>query len=58
MFLRQNRHVERDPNITIKLKDGGDSFLDEINIEKEEEKSPEVKSDIVLFLMKQFNQSK
>lgn len=30
LFLRKNRHVERDQEVTIKFKDGGQSFLDEI----------------------------
>jgi len=29
-ILRKNRHIERDPDITIKVKDGGRSFLEEI----------------------------
>ena len=29
-ILRRNRHIERDPNVTIKVKDGGRSFLEEI----------------------------
>ena len=29
-ILRKNRHIERDPNVTIKVKDGGRAFLEEI----------------------------
>lgn len=56
-FLRQNRHVERDPNCTIKFKDGGVSIMEELEIDQEEEKQSE-STDIILFLMKQFNESK
>ena len=56
-ILRQNRHVERDPNVTLKFKDGGSSFLDGIDLDHEEEKTSEP-TDIILFLMKQFNESK
>ena len=56
-ILRQNKHADRDPNVTLKFKDGGHSFLQEIEIEQEEEKQQE-SIDIILFLMKQFNKSK
>ena len=57
VILRQNRHADRDPNVTLKFKDGGSSFLEDLELEGEEEKQSET-TDIVLFLMKQFNQSK
>ena len=40
-ILRQNRHVERDPNVTLKFKDGGSSFLEGFEIDHEEEKTSE-----------------
>ena len=49
--------MERDPNVTLKFKDGGSSFLEGIEVDQEEEKTSEP-TDIILFLMKQFNDSK
>ena len=34
-FLRQNRHAERDPDCTLKFKDGGKKILDDMGIENE-----------------------
>ena len=38
VILRQNRHAERDPNVTLKFKDGGSQFLEDLELEGEEEK--------------------
>ena len=35
VFLRQNQHVDRDPDITLKFKDGGRKILEEIGIDNE-----------------------
>jgi hypothetical protein len=43
--------VERDPNVTLKFKDGGSSFLEGFEIDHEEEKTSD-QTDIILFLMK------
>jgi hypothetical protein len=50
-ILRQNRHAERDPNVTLKFLDGGISFLEELETEDEECKKTDC-PDIILFLMK------
>jgi hypothetical protein len=34
-FLRQNQHVDRDPDVTLKFKDGGRKILEEIGIDNE-----------------------
>ena len=34
-FLRQNQHADRDPDTTLKFKDGGRKILDEIGFENE-----------------------
>lgn len=67
LILRKNRHVERDQEVTVKFKDGGQSFLDEIQAndhelihpqlsKQEEEKRNENKMhekiDIILFLIR------
>jgi len=33
-FLRKNKHVLRDPDVTLKFKDGGKMFLDGLGIEE------------------------
>lgn len=36
-FLRNNRHADRDPEISLKFKDGGQAFLDEVEEQDQEE---------------------
>ena len=34
-FLRKNKHADRDPDVTLKFKDGGKRILEEMGIENE-----------------------
>lgn len=70
VFLRQNQHADRDPDITLKFKDGGRKILDEIGIdnemndyeihrmEEEQKRSTQDKYDIMREINTQYNQSK
>jgi hypothetical protein len=70
VFLRQNQHVDRDPDVTLKFKDGGRKILEDIGIEaelndyemhrvEEEEKQNKVeKYDIMRTINTQYNQTK
>ena len=50
-FLRQNRHAERDPEITLKFQDGGRDILDELGPELKEEDKSNDDYDIVTFII-------
>jgi hypothetical protein len=72
-FLRKNKHAERDPDVTLKFKDGGKRILEEMGIEnevneyeffqsiknEEEKKSTDFQNnDILKEIVLQYNQSK
>lgn len=67
-FLRQNIHADRDPEVTLKFKDGGKKYYEELgdkelespitkNFYEEEKESNEIQ-DVLQVIIKQYNNGK